>query len=130
MFGCVCYVSTPDDHGNKLEAKSVKAMFIGYSHTQKGYKFYVQESRRVLVSRDVKFVESKGYYDEKSWENLKDHSHGPSDMANNLRTILESFGISQPKDSTKTRGSSSPQGTEEIVHPGHGGGGGGKSTKF
>jgi len=43
-----------------------------------------------MVSRDVEFVESKGYYDEKNWENLRDLSHGPSDRANNLRTIMES----------------------------------------
>ncbi|KAL0730319.1 hypothetical protein Bca4012_026412 [Brassica carinata] len=73
---------------NKLDPKSIKAMFIGYSHTQKGYKCYVPDSRRVMVSRDVKFVESKGYYSEKSWESLRDLSQEPSDRANNLRTIL------------------------------------------
>ena len=45
---------------NKLETKSVKGMFIGYSHTQKDYKCYIPDSRRVMVSKDVKFVESKG----------------------------------------------------------------------
>lgn len=64
----------------------------------------------------MKFAESKGYYDEKSWKNLRVLSHGPSDRENNLRTILESFGISQPKESKETRGSSSPHGTEEAVH--------------
>ena len=66
VFGCVCYVLIPGEQRNKLEAKSVKGMFIGYTHAQKGYKCYIPESRRVMVSRDVKFVESKGYYDEKS----------------------------------------------------------------
>jgi len=54
---------------NKLEARSTKALFtlfIGYSTTKKGYKCYVPELRRVLISRDVKFVESRGYYEEKS----------------------------------------------------------------
>lgn len=37
----------------------------------------------------------KGYYDEKDCENLRDLSHGPSDRANNLRTIMESLGITQ-----------------------------------
>ena len=60
VFGCVCYVLTPGEMRNKLEAKSVKGMFIEYSHTQKGYKCYIPNSRRVMVSMDVKFVESKG----------------------------------------------------------------------
>ncbi|XP_048613235.1 uncharacterized protein LOC106398795 [Brassica napus] len=93
---------------NKLEAKSVKGMFIGYSYTQKGYKCYIPNSRRVMVSRDVKFVESKGYYEEKSWENLQDLPQGPSDRANNLRIILESLGISQPRSSEVPRTFPSP----------------------
>ena len=74
VFGCLCYVLQTGDHRNKLEARSTKAVFIGYSTTQKGYKCYSPETRRVLVSREVKFVESRGYYEEKSWENLKDLS--------------------------------------------------------
>ena len=104
---------------NKLEAKSVKGMFIGYSHTQKGYKCYIPDSRKVMVSRDVKFVESKGYYEEKSWESLQDLSQGPSDRANNLRIILESLGISQPQSSEVPRTFPSPPsaGNNEEASP-------------
>ncbi|XP_013624332.1 PREDICTED: uncharacterized protein LOC106330407 [Brassica oleracea var. oleracea] len=105
LFGCVCYVLIPGEHRNKLEAKSVKGMFIGYTHAQKGYKCYMPESRRVMVSRDVKFVESKGYYDEKSWESLQ--------------------GISQPHTSAVPSTSSLPPVVdeaapiEEAFHPDH-----------
>ena len=71
-------------------------MFIGYSPHQKGYKCFVPETRRVLISRDVKFVESRGYYDGKSWDELKDLSQSASDRANNLRRVMESLGISMP----------------------------------
>ncbi|KAL0678032.1 hypothetical protein Bca4012_006013 [Brassica carinata] len=93
VFGCVCYVMVPGEQRNKLEAKSTKAMFIGYSITQKGYKCYDPEARRVMVSREVKFVETKGYYEEKEWENLKDLSQAPSDKATILRVLLEKLGI-------------------------------------
>ena len=53
------------------QARSRKAMFIGYSTTQKGYKCYDPEARRVLVSRDVKFIEERGYYEEKNQEDLR-----------------------------------------------------------
>ncbi|KAL0796318.1 hypothetical protein Bca101_067695 [Brassica carinata] len=36
VFGCVCYVLVPGEQRNKLDPKSIKAMFIGYSHTRKG----------------------------------------------------------------------------------------------
>ena len=38
VFGCICFVMILGELRNKLYAKSSKAMFIGYSRTQKGYK--------------------------------------------------------------------------------------------
>ncbi|KAG7599415.1 Reverse transcriptase RNA-dependent DNA polymerase [Arabidopsis suecica] len=108
VFGCVCYVLVPGEQRNKLQAKSTKGMFIGYSTTQKGYKCYVPESRKVLVSRDVKFVEDKGFYDKKDWEGLKDLSSSPSDRATNLRIILEKLGI-ENYQSSNTQAPPPPQ---------------------
>jgi len=118
VFGCVCYVMTPGEQRNKLEAKSTKAMFIGYSITQKGYKCYDPEARRVMVSREVKFIESKGYYEEKEWENLKDLSQAPSDRATTLRVLLEKLGIglSQDQESGR-RESSNPTSETERTTP-------------
>ena len=99
VFGCLCYVLQPMEQRNKLEARSTKAVFLGYSSTQKGYKYYDPDMRRVLVSRDVKFVESKGYYEEKSWDKLKDISQSSSDRANNLKRIMESLGINMAQPS-------------------------------
>lgn len=36
VFGCVCYVFVLEAQRNKLEAKSIKCMFIAYSSTKKG----------------------------------------------------------------------------------------------
>ena len=113
VFGCLCFVMIPEEQRNKLDAKSSKTMFIGYSPTQKGYKCYNPKSRRVIVSGDVKFVESKGYYDKKSWESLQDLSQGPSDKANNLRIILENLGISHPQTSGVPTTSTTPLDVDE-----------------
>ena len=124
VFGCLCYVLQPCELRNKLEARSTKALFIGYSTTQKGYKCYVPESRRVLISRDVKFVESRGYYEEKSWDKLKDLSQTPSNRADNLRRIMENLRISLLKDPEKVR-EVPTQAVEEtledvgVTHPDH-----------
>ncbi|WZY86902.1 hypothetical protein YC2023_033288 [Brassica napus] len=95
VFGCLCFVLKPGEMINKLEARSTKAVFIGYSATQKGYKCYDPIARRVLVSRDVKFLEDRGYYEEKNQEDLKDLT---SDKATTLRIILEGLGISTSQD--------------------------------
>ncbi|KAG7547985.1 Integrase catalytic core [Arabidopsis suecica] len=77
---------------NKLDAKSIRCMFLGYSTTQKGYKCYDPANNRTYVSRDVKFLEEQGYNDKKDWESLKDLAHSPSDRATSLRFILDHLG--------------------------------------
>ncbi|KAG7572467.1 Ribonuclease H-like superfamily [Arabidopsis suecica] len=111
VFGCVCFVLIGEQR-NKLEPKSVKGMFIGYSITQKGYKCYIPETRKVLVSRDVKFVESKGYYEEKNWEDIQDLTNSPSDRASNLRIILERLGVSNSQSHTNSP-NSNPEPTQQ-----------------
>ncbi|KAL1220953.1 Retrovirus-related Pol polyprotein from transposon TNT 1-94 [Cardamine amara subsp. amara] len=88
VFGCICYVHVPDALRNKLEPKSVKCMFIGYSTTQKGYKCYNPPTKRMYVSREVKFVEEKGYFDRRDWNNVEDLVT-PVESASTLRVILE-----------------------------------------
>ncbi|KAL0848427.1 hypothetical protein Bca101_021674 [Brassica carinata] len=87
VFGCVCYILVPKEMRNKLEARSTKAMFIGYSAEQKGYKCFDPDARRVLISRDVKFIEEKGYYEGKNWAELEDLAR-PSDRATSLRRVV------------------------------------------
>ena len=37
IFGCVCYIHILGPMSDKLNPKSIKCVFFGYSHTQKGY---------------------------------------------------------------------------------------------
>ncbi|WZZ70893.1 hypothetical protein YC2023_082263 [Brassica napus] len=122
VFGCISYVLVPGEIRNKLEAKSIKAMMIGYSTTQKGYKCFVPETRRVLVSRDVKFFEEKSYYEDKDWKELEDLSQ-PSDRATSLRQILEGLGIGMSQESNEDQ-SPEVQEAEEPSHLDHEGGNG------
>ncbi|XP_013601231.1 PREDICTED: uncharacterized protein LOC106308637 [Brassica oleracea var. oleracea] len=116
-FGCVCYVLVPGKMRNKLEAKSTNAMLIGYSASQKGYKCFDPTARRVLVSRDVKFIEDKGYYEEKSWEELEELSQ-PSDKAGGSESEAEGLKDqgSEEAGGLEDQGSDSPvQSGDESV---------------
>ncbi|KAL1203338.1 Retrovirus-related Pol polyprotein from transposon TNT 1-94 [Cardamine amara subsp. amara] len=88
VFGCVCYVFVPEAQRNKLEPKSTKCMFIGYSPTQNGYKCYNPTTKWVHVSREVRFLEEKGYFDKKNWNDLEDLVSSV-ESASTLRAILE-----------------------------------------
>ncbi|MCO5605762.1 hypothetical protein L7F22_059946 [Adiantum nelumboides] len=57
VFGCLAYALVPQTQRRKLDDKAVKCIFVGYSAESKGYRLYHPQTKRILVSRDVVFVE-------------------------------------------------------------------------
>ncbi|KAA0050691.1 putative Polyprotein [Cucumis melo var. makuwa] len=57
IFGCVCFVRDICPRHTKLDLKSLKCIFLGYSRVQKGYCCYCPTLKRYLVSLDVAFFE-------------------------------------------------------------------------
>lgn len=62
VFGCVCYVHRQAKYRDKLDARAIRCVFLGYSSTQKGYKCYDPSSKKIFISRDVRFDESKPFF--------------------------------------------------------------------
>ena len=58
IFACTCFVRDVRPQVSKLDHKSLKCIFLGYSRVQKGYRCYCPSLRRYLVSADVKFFEN------------------------------------------------------------------------
>ena len=58
VFGCTAYGHVPDSLRQKLDQKAVKMRFVGYSLTQKGYRFYDDNKRKIFICRDVIFNET------------------------------------------------------------------------
>ena len=54
VFGCTCFVWDVRSHVSKLDPKSLKCIFLGYSRVQKGYWCY-------FVSTDVTFFETTSF---------------------------------------------------------------------
>ncbi|GBN64332.1 Retrovirus-related Pol polyprotein from transposon TNT 1-94 [Araneus ventricosus] len=57
IFGCDAYVKVADTQRRKLDQKSKKMIFIGYSSI--GYRVMDPVTRRITVSRNVRFDEKK-----------------------------------------------------------------------
>ena len=62
VFGCVSFVHVHAHNRDKLDARAIKCIFMGYSSTQKGYKCYHSPIRQFYVSSNASFVEHKSYF--------------------------------------------------------------------
>ena len=58
VFGCVCYVYNLGPGYDKIDHRSTKCVFLGYSTTHKGYHCYSHVFCRYFTCTDVTFVES------------------------------------------------------------------------
>ena len=57
VFGCHAYMNMPNPKRSKIDVRSIQCRFIGYSDHEKSYRFEEIKSRRVLASRDARFME-------------------------------------------------------------------------
>jgi hypothetical protein len=58
VFGSTCFALIPKEQRNKLDARSQKCIFFGYSNTTKGYRLYDEVNKKFILSKDVVFLES------------------------------------------------------------------------
>ncbi|XP_077239731.1 uncharacterized protein LOC143880638 [Tasmannia lanceolata] len=62
VFVCVCFVHHLEPGRDKLDPRSERYVFLGYSRTQKGNCCYSLCLRRWYVSADVTFFESESFF--------------------------------------------------------------------
>lgn len=57
IFGSKVYFKIPDQHRRKLDEKARKGIYIGHDGQAKGYRIYIPESRQIVISRFVTFLD-------------------------------------------------------------------------
>jgi transposase InsO family protein len=67
IFGCLCFSYIPKVKRDKLDKKAEPGIFVGYSLISKAYRIYLPHNGKVIVSRDVKFLELDSW----NWEDNK-----------------------------------------------------------
>lgn len=58
IFGCACWPNLRPYNAHKLQFRSMQCVFLGPSHTHKGYKCLDIATGRIYISRDVVFDEN------------------------------------------------------------------------
>ncbi len=57
VFGCKAFAHILDGKESKLESKSMPCVFFGYCEGTKAYHLMCVETKRIIKSRDVVFLE-------------------------------------------------------------------------
>ena len=61
IFGSLAYCHIPRDTCTKLDQTTKRGYFVGYSETSKAYRIFILGTKRIIVRRDVKFMEDKAF---------------------------------------------------------------------
>ena len=107
-FGCTCFPYLHPYNKHKFEFHSTKCVFIGYSHTQAGYKC-LHPSGRIYVSQHVQFNPDNFPYISLFSSNSISKSCSPSFSTSYFESIplSTSSGVAQPESSSLSNSISS-----------------------
>ena len=59
VFGCLCFTYVPQIKRDKLDKKAKSGIFVGYSSISKTYRVFQPHTRKILISKDVYFMENE-----------------------------------------------------------------------
>jgi hypothetical protein len=89
VFGCVAYTHVPKEQRQKLDEKGVKCIFTRYSSKSKAYRLYDPINKKIIISRDVEFLENQ------SWDGSVDES---SSTPSNVPIINDHEDVDEEED--------------------------------
>lgn len=58
VFGCKAMVHVPKEKRRKLDTKSIECIMLAYSSESKAYCLYNAATKKIMISRDVVFIET------------------------------------------------------------------------
>ena len=110
---------------SKLDPKSIKCIFLGYSSHQKGYKCYSPLTRKIYNSMDVTFFENHAYYNSEIqgenaseshlWDNISFDNPSTSQVVDNQVSSSQIIENPQISSLSSTRAPSQEPETKKFL---------------
>jgi len=63
VFGCASYILSNSNSRDKLDPQAKRCYFIGYGFDMYGYRFWDDQNKKIIKSRNVTFNENIFYKD-------------------------------------------------------------------
>lgn len=61
IFGTKCFAHVPEEKRRKLDNTAKETVFIGYEEGSKAYRLYDKRTHKLIISRDVRFIENPSH---------------------------------------------------------------------
>ena len=87
IFGCKSMVHIPKEKRRKLDSKSIECILLGYCTNTKAYRLYNISTKKIIISRDVIFLENNS----KVNRNLNNNSSSPTAFDDNNNSGGEDY---------------------------------------
>ncbi|KAJ9539489.1 LOW QUALITY PROTEIN: hypothetical protein OSB04_032222 [Centaurea solstitialis] len=113
IFGCSCFVRDTQPHLSKLDPKSLKCVFLGYSRLQKGYRCFSPVLNRYIISWDVTFMEEVPFYPVST---CPDHENQDDLLIYPISTPSSTMDFPVSSDSAQSSESSSETERPPVIH--------------
>lgn len=99
-FGCPAYVMYNSQERTKLDPKSRKCLFLGYAEGIKGYRLWDPTTHKLIISRDVIFVENQLQLKEENDSTKKSSETTTVHVENNLEEETSNSSESESEHET------------------------------
>lgn len=88
-FGCTAFAHVPSQKRSKLDDKGIECIFIGLSNHAKAYRLYCKQTKKLITSRDVNFIENEAPLECVNDEFFIELSESGGEVISNSLNLLE-----------------------------------------
>lgn len=114
IFGSVGYVHIAKEKRKKLDKKSVKMLLVGYE--QENYRMYDKTTRKITISRDVKFDENCIPEQRENFAQIKVNEDEIKISENEQEQGIQSVSQNDTSQTDNTQELSSDDSTQSVIN--------------